>query len=347
MELDLPEETSPDAEEGRLLHAACATEDLDALEGEQQDTAERALRLRDEALEAVFGSAVPDDCEFAMEQPLTFATRKLGNLFQGTADFTAIGSERALVADYKFGRLPVNPAADNLQLAAYASMLTHSEHFAGTVFVALIRPRAPREEALTLAEYDEEEVARATQTIGEIFETSNRLDAPLTPSEDACRYCRARAICPALNASVTALTTTRRETIATLPADKLGATMDAIRFAAQIKSDVQGELVRRIDEGFMPGWKLRGNGSISEVGDTRAAFAAFRENFGTHHRYQGEGAPTPQDDFMRCVSVSVPPLVELVQELAGCSATKARRLVEGILGANLVRTSKAPSPVRS
>src|SRR5690348_5859663 len=114
MEMDLPEETTLDAEEGRLLHAAFATEELDLLHGEPKEAAQRAIGLRDEALETVFGSALPDHCEIAMEKPLAFVgelekarkghyVKDQRELFRGTADFVAIGEDRALVVDYKFG----------------------------------------------------------------------------------------------------------------------------------------------------------------------------------------------------------------------------------------------------
>jgi hypothetical protein len=347
MEHGLPEEPTPDSEEGRLLHAACATENLDGLQGEQRDSVEHALRLRDEAMETVFGTALPDDCEFAVEKPLAFGTVRRGEFFRGTADFVAIGEKRALIVDYKFGRLPVEPAADNLQLAAYAAMLTHSERFTGTVFVALVRPRAPGGQSLTMADYTHAEILDAAHVIRGIYDASNRLDARLAPSEDACRYCRAKLSCPALSASVHALAITPRETLLTLPSARLGATMDAIRFAAQIKPEVSAEITRRIGAGEMPGWKLRQNGATSEVADTRAAFVAFRTAFATHERYQGEGAPTPADDFLRCVSVQLTPLVNLVQALTGSNTAKARMQVEAVLGCGLTRTAKLPSPVRT
>jgi hypothetical protein len=347
MEQGFAEESTPDSEEGRLLHKACATEELSTVQGEQRDTVERALRLRDEALEIVFGSASPDDCEFAIEKPLAFGTAKSGELFRGAADFVAIGEKRALIVDYKFGRLPVEPAADNLQLAAYASMLAHTEGFSGAVFVALVRPRAPGGQALTMADYTHAEILDATQAIQSIYDASNRLDARLAPSEDACRYCRAKLNCPALNASVKTLAITPRDTLLTLPPARLGATMDAIRFAGQIKSEVSTEICRRIDAGEMPGWKLRSNGTICEVANTRAAFEAFRTAFGTHQRYQGEGGPTPADDFLRCVSVEITPLVDLVQALTGANTAKARMQVEAVLGSGLTRTARSPSPVRT
>ena len=119
-----------------------------------------------------------------------------------------------------------------------------------------------------------------------------------------------------------------------------------IRLAGQIRADVSSEVLRRIENGEMPGWRARSHGSQATVADPREAFSAFQQEFGGNYRYRGESSPSLAEDFMQCVAVEITPLVDLVQRLDGGSMASARQHVENVLGPCLTRTPKSPTPVR-
>lgn len=124
----------------------------------------------------------------------------------GTGDMVAYnGAERRVtVCDFKYGRGVAVEAAENEQLLTYVVGVAQRYHNRGVDQVELIvvQPRAPhragpvrywRTDLVGLFEH-----ITALQSAAEL---ASKPDAPLVPG-DHCRFCKARAICPALNAKV-------------------------------------------------------------------------------------------------------------------------------------------------
>ncbi len=126
----------------------------------------------------------------------------------GTADFVWYedGTRTLYVNDYKHGQGVAVEVEDNPQLKYYAvgALLNSGLEFVDMatvrVVVTIIQPRKPHDDGpVRSIEYNAQ--ALLDWSVGELrqaVEATQAEDAPLVPSEDACRFCRAKGICPAL-----------------------------------------------------------------------------------------------------------------------------------------------------
>ncbi|MFH1569167.1 MAG: DUF2800 domain-containing protein [Gemmatimonadota bacterium] len=203
----IPDEPGEYAVEGSRLHGLVAG----ALKG-------RPGRLADDA--GLYGN-IPEVVEggehnYAVENCLAFVDRMERDWFPGgqrhveealdlncihpdvevgTADYISVRPfVRAFLADWKFGYNEVPPARDNLQLRAYAVGAWH-QYEVSEVEVALINGFTGWG---TRWKYTEPDLVLAEQQLRQIVEAACIPWAPLLPSAEACRYCRANLTCPAL-----------------------------------------------------------------------------------------------------------------------------------------------------
>jgi len=103
----------------------------------------------------------------------------------------------SIIIDAKFGWMEVDKADVNLQTRVYAILTTTPD-----VYVAIMQPRL-YENKVTIARYGPKSKAAAYAQIYSIYEGTQQPDAPLIPGEEQCRFCKARATCPALRKAIT------------------------------------------------------------------------------------------------------------------------------------------------
>jgi CRISPR/Cas system-associated exonuclease Cas4 (RecB family) len=120
----------------------------------------------------------------------------------GTADAILINRDqnKLAVCDYKFGAYPVR-AAKNPQLYGYAGGALESVCIPqgiqiDTVELHIIQPSRHGHD---LYECDRDEVDQFMGAFKSAAELAYSEKPPFNPSELACRFCRAKDICPALN----------------------------------------------------------------------------------------------------------------------------------------------------
>ena len=196
-EAGLPEEHSDDAAEGTLLHALMADSIADApkLNAEQESVLESASETRMNAISKVASeiqSTAPTALKYELELVLHGG---LEPILIGHTDLQAIfGTKAAYIQDTKFGRIPVEPADVNLQIASYAVMSWRDTGISD-VFAAINQPRLRREQRLTMARYNEQQLRNAEQEIIGIIEAAEKPDATRIPGEAQCKYCLARHTC--------------------------------------------------------------------------------------------------------------------------------------------------------
>lgn len=337
MEFGIAEATSPDASEGAMLHAATAS-NADAFPHLTEEQFNAVVRAKSLLSDAITASGLSG--EVVTEYGMSFFGPH-GVLFSGTSDVTLVSGINGFVADYKFGRGEVDAAPDNLQIAAYSVMLAQTHGLKGAVTAAIVRPRAPKEQQLTIASYDAEARLAAQNEIRAIYDASNRLDAPLSPSDEACKYCKAASFCHARNATVSVIPKTTTEELARLMSnDELGKMADAIKLASSkpVKDVVFGELKRRIEAEEIEGWTLKNTGSTTEITDVKQAFTVLSNEFSDAENFA--------DDFLAACDVRVTGLVALLRQLTGESEAKAKKRLEAILGDIITKKPKAASPTR-
>lgn len=107
----------------------------------------------------------------------------------GHADRIEVSGPVGLVVDYKFGRDPVDPAEQNIQLRTYAVM-TAEKFMLTTVFAVVLQPRLGRN-GVSISAYQQEDLEKARAEIRTIIANPSRelIEGP------HCKYCRAMAVC--------------------------------------------------------------------------------------------------------------------------------------------------------
>lgn len=351
---DTAEEDSEYAAEGTLLHRHFADKAMDRshLTDAQRDLLEMADKLQVECIrQAEEFASIPENEEFTEGYELALIFHEWKGevqvpMFPGTCDYWRYYPRQRvlIIQDAKFGYVEVQPAEGNIQLAAYGIM--GSDLFdCSQLFCAIIQPRMPYGQRMTVAFYSREQLPAVRREISTIYGGSLRPDAPLSASEEACRLCRAKLVCPAFKEQFHQVATVNTDNLLSLDPDRFGQVGDAIKLAAMIKDAWSNEAVRRIEAGELPGWKLKGNGSVRELTDTKAAYNRFLTEFQENAKY-AQGDRTISGDFLACLSPRWGKLEQLTKELTGLSEKKAAALVDEMFVGLIEKTPKSPSPVR-
>lgn len=196
-------------------------------------------------------------------------------LFSGKPDMVAVWDRKALVVDYKFGRIPVSPAECNLQLSALAVLVMdgHEAYHVDEVFVCILQPYASRKEP-AVCRYTRESVEQARAFFRACIEQAQDEHAPLKPSEKACRYCRAQSSCPAVKLALVQvtsgdLTAAWEEWSPEKRREAYDLAKLAKKWAASVESKVKADLRAEVE---IPGLVLAPGKKAFTVTDAAAAF---------------------------------------------------------------------------
>lgn len=172
---------------------------------------------------------------------------------KGTADHLGFDLEQGVVYvdDLKFGR-GMKVFADDPQLAAYALGAQHLAESFCEVREVVATIHQPRLGHLDSVAYTPDALEEWGRRIREVDEASYAPDAPLAAGGH-CRFCKARASCPALREAVTEAVS------AGAPDDlaELGRARSFVEVAEAWVSAVKDAAQARAEAGEeVPGWKL-------------------------------------------------------------------------------------------
>jgi CRISPR/Cas system-associated exonuclease Cas4 (RecB family) len=225
-----------------------------------------------------------------------------------------IGESDALVVDYKTGRGAVDPAESNLQMRAYAVLAKHRFPHLENVIVAVIAPRAG---GTTIAKYDIQSLALARREIKGIIRAVYAKDAPRVPSNEACKWCRAKAICPEVKATSMEMATKTPLEVPALSEDQI---LEVLNNRAAVKGFIEAvemEAERRLKNGTpLHGYTLKDGRTTRKIENAEAAFAA---------------CDIDSNLFLSAVSVSVPKLEKAFAEAKGLKGKEAKAAFETAL----------------
>lgn len=214
--------------------------------------------------------------ELLVEQTVDLsATLKQPDCF-GIADTVVIVGNTLHVVDLKYGRRYV-AAEDNKQLMLYAlgaldvaSLCYDIERVVLTIYQPKVSMEPstfdmPVEDLLEFASEAKIGAAHA------VYQLNGGRKPELNPSEAACQWCKAKAVCPALAAETTAVVTTAAQVedfadltaetlpdaLAEVPGGVLGAALDKVDLLEMFCKAVRAETERRLTAGgTVPGFKL-------------------------------------------------------------------------------------------
>jgi hypothetical protein len=289
MELGLPDQSSRAADEGTAAHelrALCLTNDMDAaaylgriIEG---------FEVTDEMAEAVQKSvdvirALPGDKQIEVSLDISHITGEPGA--RGTGDTVILDYDNAtlVIDDYKHGRGVSVFAEENEQLLIYAgAALTEYEMLADwqRVTMRISQPRIDNDSEWSISVADLRSRLAEISSIAARILAGDKDSLPLVPGEKQCRFCKAKATCPALLKTVMADFDAVRPPEPAPDADLARVMANADLIESWIKA-VRAEVERRLLAGqAVPGFKLvegrRGSRKWSNEAEAEAALKSMR-----------------------------------------------------------------------
>ena len=301
-EQGLSEETSPDAEEGTFLHECVALNKLDGLTTEQSSAVQSCIDFR----ESIKASSE------VIEAHSEFKLRAVGSdfeeLYTGTADEVVVTETGISIIDWKFGRIKVEYAPDNIQMAGYA--LPAMQMFGkDSCTVHIHQPRINASSsytftnAMALLKYIEAVIARCKQP-----------NAPRISGAKQCKYCKARHICPELIKEGNAIVAVQKSIYEITDPNVL---CDLYR-----KSKIVSSALKSVDKRVRD-FMLENNGECGElifkIKKGNREVTSIPDAFSIMKEYG-----ISQDEFLGCCSTSVSNLLELFskkQKANGSSST--------------------------
>jgi len=190
----------------------------------------------------------------------------------GTADAVLVDGDHLHVVDLKTGRVAVD-ATDNKQLLTYAlgAMRQFKAPSHITCTMHIFQPRVGH--------------SKWTVTGQELVEHGERLkaaaklalsgDAPTHPSPDACRYCKAKTICPSMREKVQEVARNDFKPDTTVTPEMLDNAALVAAWADAVQSAAKDQLT---NGQAITGWTMRAGRKTKFWKDEALVMEAFKDN---------------------------------------------------------------------
>jgi hypothetical protein len=189
----------------------------------------------------------------------------------GTADAVLVDGDHLHVVDLKTGRVAVD-ATDNKQLLTYAlgAMRQFKAPSHITCTMHIFQPRVGHSKWTVSGAYLELHGKR----LKEAAELALTGDAPTSPSPDACRYCKAKTICPSMREKVQEVARNDFKPDTTVTPEMLE---NAVLMAAWADS-VQAAAKDQLTNGkTIQGWAMRAGRKTKFWKDEALVMEAFKD----------------------------------------------------------------------
>lgn len=306
---DLPDASSAFADEGTVAHevaARCLSGGVDAsshigwqmtVNGKTWTVDADMAGFVQQYVDYVRGIVTATDGELLVEQrlPIAHLTGEAGA--HGTSDVVILAGDELIVIDLKYGRGVAVGAEDNPQLQIYAAAALEEFCLVSDFSQVRMVIHQPRLGAVSEWVQSTEDLLDFAEQVSEAAEFTRHDKAPLTPTPKGCKFCRAKATCPALAEHVQEQVGAEFENLTTFNEEMTRAAMqhspqraDAERLALHLQAvdliedwckAVRAEVERRLLAGEpIPGFKLvQGKRGARAWTDPAQAEKLLRETF--------------------------------------------------------------------
>ena len=300
LEAAFPDQSSAYAAEGTLAHTL-ASEHLD---GSGLHPSQRIGEVHEVdgytfTVDAAMAAYVDDYCRLVREYadgglllveqrvPIEHVTGETGAT--GTSDAIVVHTAKRMlyVVDLKYGMGVKVDAGDNPQLMMYALGAMEQCDQLGEFDQVCMVIHQPRLNHVSEHWIYVGDLWAFKRRAAEAAELTRQPDAPLVPGEKQCRFCKAKAVCPALRAEVTEVVSGAATLDEFLVPDMttgdnyLSVAMSKVGLVEDWCKAVRAEVERRLLAGqTVDGFKLvegrRGNRKWSDDAEVEALFKSFR-----------------------------------------------------------------------
>ena len=190
----------------------------------------------------------------------------------GTADAVLVDGDHLHVVDLKTGRVAVD-ATDNKQLLTYAlgamRQFKAPSHITATVHI--FQPRVGHSK-WTVTGQDLIDHGDRLKTAAELALTA---DAPTSPSVDACRYCKAKTICPSMREKVQETARLDFKPDTTVTPEMLDNAALVAAWADAVQTAAKAQIA---DGKAITGWTMRAGRKTKFWKDEKMVMEAFKDN---------------------------------------------------------------------
>ena len=187
----------------------------------------------------------------------------------------------------------------------------------------------------TIAEYNEEDLAKAEEEIVGIVTASQSNDAIRTPSPDACKWCRAKSICPEVRGAHKELEVISSSVVPRLSNEEILAVDEKAEVVLDFIDEVRKEMKARM----MAGQQFAGR-SLTEGRKTRSVTDALAV-------ISALAGVVEQSDILSCSKLSVTSLEKVYAKARGLKGKDAKQQFEDALGWLIETTTSEPSIKRN
>jgi hypothetical protein len=190
----------------------------------------------------------------------------------GTADAILVDGDHLHVIDLKTGRVAVD-ATDNKQLLTYALGAMRQLKAPNTITCTMhiFQPRVGHSK-WTVSGLRLELHGRRLQSAAELALTG---DAPTHPSPDACRYCKAKTICPSMREKVQEVARSDFKPDTTVTPEMLENAVLVAAWADSVQSAAKDQLT---NGQTITGWAMRAGRKTKFWKDEALVMEAFKDN---------------------------------------------------------------------
>lgn len=277
-----PEVTSDDASMGNRIHGYLAGDKI-ALTEDEQMIADQCRRQQIE----LENSLLPVNPQTAVERRLWHYDDNLEPRWSGKPDRVSWWGIGAVVIDYKTGRGEVEHASGNIQLRALAVLADQHHGPFQKIAVAIIQPLAGEP---TVCTYADDDISKAYDEVNDLMESVQTPGQPRNPSTEACRYCKAKEICPEAQEIVQKLPALvpRDGLEIVMTPEQIAEFLEKAPLAEAVIEAVRGKARRMLEaKQEIPGWKLKPGAIRESITNPELAFARFMDAGGTQVQFVG------------------------------------------------------------
>jgi len=301
---DIPDTGSDFAAEGTVAHevaARCLTSGVDAsshigwemiVDGKTWTVDADMAGFVQQYVDYVRGVVAATGGELLVEQRLPIGHLTGEADAHGTSDVVILAGDELIVVDLKYGRGVAVDAEDNPQLQIYAAAALEEFGLVGDFKQARMVIHQPRLGAVSEWVQSVEDLRDFAEQVGEAAEFTRHDQAPLIPTPKGCKFCRAKATCPALAERLQEEVGADFETLSSGPFDapravaahtphRLALALQAVDLVEDWCKAVRAEVERRLLAGEqVPGFKLvQGKRGARAWSDAEAAEKLLRDTF--------------------------------------------------------------------
>ena len=241
------------------------------------------------------------------------------NRYSGKADYVGIRDKKALIIDYKFGRIKVDDASKNDQLI-WLAVLIFANFEVEQVTVSIIQPHCGPPHLHT---YDRKDLTRLRSRVLALVRRINSPHASLRAGEEQCRYCKAIHVCPAVEGKRSAIARIDLQHVTKLTNAHLTGLLDSLPAVKKLCEKIEVEAVSRLRErpDAIEGYEPRKGARTSTITDPVEAAPMLI------------GADLIDNDGLNTTySIRLGQLVKMVAEYREVSHREARAEIEETLG---------------